>query len=91
MADDNAPNNVIPFPVEKVDRVIKLASAIAQLLALSDVDPPEDHLAALMLIQTAIQQAVSREEGPVALMNKLAKANERRRSYNVVWEYRPKK
>jgi hypothetical protein len=86
MSDDN----VRRFPVEKADRVIKLASAITQVLSLADADEPEDHLAALMLVQVAIQQAVSRERGIAELQRILIAANEKRRRYDAVHGYKPK-
>lgn len=85
MSDDN----IRRFPVERVDRVARLASAIAKVLELSDVDPPEDHLAAVLLVQTAIQQGVMRARGPAELQRVLFAANERRRRYDVVWGYEP--
>lgn len=83
-------NNIRRFPTEKVDRVAKLAGAIIKVLEISDVDPPEDHLAALLLVQTAMQQAIMREKGPAELQRVLIAANERRRKYDVVWGYTPR-
>jgi hypothetical protein len=86
MSDDN----VRRFPVEKVDRVIKLATAITQVLALADEDAPEDHLAAILLVQVALQQAVARECGPAELQRVLFAANEKRRRYDAVYGYKPR-
>jgi hypothetical protein len=83
-------DKVTPFPTETVDRVCRLAGALVHVLQLSDVDPPEDHLAALLLVQTAIQQAVVREKGPRELQRVLIAANERRRRYEAVWGYTPR-
>ena len=83
MSDDK----VVRFPTEKVDRVIKLATALSQVLALSD-DSAEDQLASVLLLQVAVQQAISREKGPAELQRVLIAANERRRKYDVVYGYR---
>jgi len=81
MADDN----VRQFPVEKVDRVIKLAQALVNVIQLSESSPVEDDLAAILLVQTAMQQAIVREKGPAELQRVLIAANERRRKYDVVY------
>lgn len=87
MTDDN----VRRFPTETVDRVAKLAGAISKVMELSDADRPEDHLTALLLVQAAIQQAVMREEGPAGLQRVLVEANERKKRYQIRWNYEPKK
>ena len=80
-------NNIRNFPFEKVDRVVRLATALTNVLALSDNDAPEDHLAALLLVQTALQQTVARERGLGELQRVLLAAAERRRKYDVAWVY----
>lgn len=85
MADDN----VIRFPTETVDRVAKLAGAMSKVMELSDSQTPEEHLTALLLLQAAIQQAVMRQEGPAGLSRVLLAANERRRRYQIRWNYKP--
>lgn len=86
MSDDN----IRRFPVEKADRVIKLATALVNVLQLSDDAPPEEHLAALLLTQTAIQQAVAREKGMEELQRVLFKAADIRRRYEAVHGYKPR-
>lgn len=83
-------SNVKQFPTEVVDRVAKTAGAIVKILELSDIDPSEDHLAALLLVQTAIQEAVMREKGPIELRRVLIAANEKRKRYDIKWNYSPK-
>lgn len=80
MSDDN----IRRFPIEKADRVLKLAKALSQVLAVADSDAPEDYLAALLLVQTSVQQAVMREAGPAALQRVLIAANEKRRRYDAI-------
>jgi hypothetical protein len=81
MADDN----IRRFPVEKVDRVIKLSQALVNVMQLAETDTPEDLLASLLLVQTALQQSIVRDKGPAELQRVLIAANERRRRYDVVW------
>ena len=86
MADDN---NVVRFPTETVDRVAKLAGAISKVMELSDSQTPEEHLTALLLVQAAIQHAVMTQEGPAGLSRVLHAANDRRRRYQIRWNYKP--
>lgn len=77
-------DNIKTFPVEKVDRVVKLAKTLSEVLALSE-RPPEDLMAALLLVQVALQQTIVEEGGPRELQRVLIAANERRRRYNAIW------
>lgn len=78
-------DNVRRFPLEKVDRVLKVANAVMQVLDLAEDVAPEDFLAAILLVQTAIQQGVSRMMGPGELQRVLIAANEKRRQYSINW------
>lgn len=80
-----AEDNIRRFPVERVDRVIKLAQALVNVIELAEASTAEEDLAAILLVQTAMQQAISREKGPAELQRVLIAANERRRKYEVTW------
>lgn len=84
----SAMGDIRQFPTEVVDRVARTAGAIVKVLELSDLDPPEDHIAALLLVQTAIQQAVAKEAGPLELRRVLHEAIKKKNRYDVKWAYR---
>ena len=84
-------DNIIQLPTVRTDRVSRLASAISKVMELSDLDNPEDHLTALMLVQTAVQQAIARKEGPEGLRRCLVLASERSRHYLIRWNYKADK
>lgn len=84
---DEPPDNVRKLPITRVDRVARLASAISKVMEVSECDSAEEHLTALMLVQSAIQQAVMKQEGPAGLQRVLVEANERRKRYQVQWTY----
>lgn len=77
-------DNVLRFPLERVDRVAKLAQALYHTLTVPDGMPDAELLAALSLVQVALQQNIMREQGVAALNKALIEANERRRQYDVV-------
>lgn len=80
-----AEDNIRRFPVERVDRVVRLAQALVNVVELAEASTAEEDLAAILLVQTAMQQAISREKGPAELQRVLIAANERRRKYEVTW------
>jgi hypothetical protein len=85
-------DNLLRFPTEQVDRVARLAGHILEALDLTGW-PPEEHIAALLLVQMAIQQCTVRELG-IGEMNRILKAaNDRRLRYRDahLTGYYPKK
>lgn len=75
--------DIYKFPLTKVDRVPKLATALLRVVELSDAEEPEDQIAALLLVQAAIQQIVFKEKGYAELRRVVVAAAERRRRYEV--------
>lgn len=77
---------VYKFPTEQVDRVPRLASALLRVIELSEMEAPEDHMAAILLVQAALQQTVCREKGYAEMRRMLIAATERRRRYEIRYD-----
>jgi len=80
--DEEDDRKVTGLPIEKNDRVMNLADDLCKVLTRSyEVNLPEEHLAALYLVEAAVHHIVVQKYGLEALESALVKANRMRKSY----------